>query len=371
MDENTRFVGLDVHADSIAVAVAESDGTETSLGIIPNRPTSIRKLIKKLGKKKDLRCCYEAGPCGYVLYRQFLEMGVSCEVVAPSLVPVTPGDRVKTDRRDARKLARCLRSGVLTPVWVPDEELEALRDLVRAREAAKKDRNRARHRLSKFLLRHDRKAPKGVGAWGYKYWQWLDAVRFDEYALDVVLADYRHEVEHGNERLADLERAIDEAFETCDTTTRALAAGLQAFRGIAKVTAVGIVAEIGRFSRFEHPSQLMSYVGNVSSEHSSAGRARRGRITKTGNAHVRMLVTEAAWSYRYGPNIYPMLRKRQKGLSTEVKDVAWRAQRRLHERSNHLTARGKPRQKTITAVGRELLAFIWEAAVLIERQKAV
>ena len=371
MDKNTRFVGLDVHADTIAVAVAESDGTGTSLGIIPNRPDSIRKLIKRLGSKKDLRCCYEAGPCGYVVYRQLVEMGVSCQVVAPSLVPVTPGDRVKTDRRDARKLARCLRSGVLTPVWVPDEAHEALRDLVRAREAAKKDRNRARQRLSHFLLRHDRRKPKGTRAWGYKYWQWLDTVRFDSYALGVVLADYRHEVEHCDERMAHLERAIDEAFETCDATTRALVGGLMAFRAIARVTAVGIVAEIGRFSRFEHPSELMSYVGNVSSEHSSAGRARRGRITKTGNAHVRMLVTEAAWSYRYGPNIYPTLRKRQKGLSADIKDVAWRAQRRLHDRYRHLTSRGKKIQKVTTAVGRELLSFIWEAGVLIEKKQAV
>ena len=368
MRDNTRFVGLDVHADTIAVAVAEPGGEVASLGIISNKSTSLRKLIKRLGSKKDLRFCYEAGPCGYVVFRQLEQMGVRCEVIAPSLVPVTPGDRVKTDRRDARKLATCLRSGVLTPVWVPDEDHEAIRDLVRARQAAKKDRSRARQRLMKYLLRHDKRTPSGTRTWSTKYWQWLDAIRFHNYALDVVLADYRHEVRHADERIESLERSIDEALETCDETTRALVAGLQAFRGIAKVTAVGLVSEIGRFSRFDHPTQLMSYVGNVPSEHSSAGRTRRGPITKTGNAYCRLLVTEAAWSYRYAPNLYPTLRRRQQGVSMEVKEVAWRAQRRLHDRYRHLTSRGKKPQKTITAVGRELLAFIWEAGVEIEKQ---
>lgn len=370
MKDNTRFVGLDVHAASIAAAVAETDGSVATLGTIPNREASIRKLIRKLGPKKELRVCYEAGPCGYVVYRQLERMGVSCEVVAPSLVPVTPGDRVKTDRRDARKLAMCLRSGVLTPVWVPDEEHEAIRDLVRAREAAKHDRQSARQRLRSFLLRHDVRPPEKMKSWTRKHNNWLDTVKFGNDSLDVVLSDYRHEVRHGDERLSNLERAIDEAIETSDETTRMLVAGLQAFRGIAKTTAVGLVGEIGRFSRFDKPAQLTGYVGNVPSEHSSGGRTRRGRITKTGNSHVRWLITEAAWSYRYPPNVHPTLRKRQEGLPTEVKDIAWRAQQRLHHRYRHHISRGKKTPMATTAVGRELLGFVWEAAVLIEEQTA-
>lgn len=370
MQENTRFVGLDVHAATIAVAVAEADGNVTSLGIIANKASSLSKLVKKLGAKSIQRFCYEAGPCGYVVHRQLSEMGVSCDVVAPSLVPVKPGDRVKTDRRDARKLAVCLRNGLLSPVWVPGEDHEALRDLSRAREAAKRDRNRARQRLNGFLLRHDKRAPTGTSAWGHKHRLWLDGVHFDNYSLDIVFADYRSEVDHANERMENLERSIDVAFEAADETTKTLVAGLQAFRGVAKVTSVGIVAEIGRFSRFDKPAQLMSYVGDVPSEHSSGKRSRRGAVTKAGNTHVRTLVTEAAWSYRYAPNVSATLRRRQKGVAEDVKAVSWRAQRRLHDRYCHLISRGKKAQLAITAVGRELLGFIWEAGVMMERANA-
>src|SRR5712664_728034 len=196
MKEKLRFLGLDVHAETIAVAIAEPDGEVRSLGTIPNRLESIRKLIKKLGPTEKLRACYEAGPTGYVVYWQLAELGVKCDVVAPTLVPVKAGDRVKTDRRDAEKLARSHRSGDLTPVWVPDADHEALRDLVRAREAAKKDQLRARHRLGKFLLRQGRRAPTGIKAWGVKHRAWIQTIRFAHPAQDVTLLDYRTEIDH-------------------------------------------------------------------------------------------------------------------------------------------------------------------------------
>src|SRR5213594_3692216 len=213
MEKDSRFVGLDVHAETIAVAVAEADGTVRSLGTIPNTPEAVRRLVTKLGPRKLLRVCYEAGPTGYVLYRQLTALDVPCAVVAPTLVPVKAGDRVKTDRRDAAKLARSHRSGDLTPVWVPDAAHEALRDLVRAREAAKQDQLRARHRLSKFLLRHSQIPPETVKkSWTQKYMEWIKrAVHFDQPALEATLLDYVHEVEHAAERIQRLEKSIDEA----------------------------------------------------------------------------------------------------------------------------------------------------------------
>lgn len=368
MTKNTRFVGLDVHAKSIAVAVAELDGTERFVGKIPNKIESIRKLVKKLGPKEALRVCYEAGPCGYVLYWQLTEMGVDCEVIAPTLVPVKAGDRVKTDRRDALKLARCHRSGDLTAVWVPDAAHEALRDVVRAREAAKKDQRKARHRLQKFLLRHGERPPAGVNAWTTTHRAWLDSLRFELGALQATFTDYRHEVEHAGERITRLEAAIDEAVEQAPAELRAVIAGLQALRGIAKTAAVGIAAEVGNFSRFDSPRQLMGYSGAVPSEHSSGDDPKRGGITKTGNSHLRRLLTESAWCYRHQPRMYPVLRKRQKDLDPEVKAIAWRGQVRLSGRYRKLCARGKPSQKVVTAVARELLGFIWEIAVHIEQQ---
>ena len=211
MKEKVRFLGLDVHAETIAVAVAEPDGEVRSLGTIPNRAESIRKLVKKLGPVEQLRACYEAGPTGYVLYWQLAELGVKCEVIAPTLVPVKAGDRVKTDRRDAEKLARSYRSDDLTAVWVPDEGSEALRDLVRAREAAKQDQLRARHRLSKFLLRSGQRPAPGVKSWTQIYMAWIRQIRFAQMAQESTRLDYLHEVEHMGERVVRLEQAIAEA----------------------------------------------------------------------------------------------------------------------------------------------------------------
>jgi transposase len=364
---NVRFIGLDVHAETIAVAVAEPAGDVRSLGVIPNRVESIRKLVKKLGPVTQLRVCYEAGPTGYVVYWQLTALGVKCEVVAPTLVPVRAGDRVKTDRRDALKLARSYRAGDLTPVWVPDAAHEALRDLVRAREAAKKDQLRARHRLGKFLLRHGRRPPTAMHAWTQAHLAWVkSAVHFDRAAQEATLLDYLHEVEHVAERITRLEGAITAAVETAPIHMRAVIEALQALRGIALVSAVTIASEVGELSRFTKPRQLMGYSGAVASEHSSGERTRRGGITKAGNAHLRRVVVEAAWAYRHRPAVGPTLRKRQAPVSPEVKEIAWKAQHRLHARYRALTARGKCRQQAVTAIGRELLGFIWAIGVHVE-----
>jgi transposase len=367
-----RFLGLDVHADTIAAAVAEPDGEVRPLGIIPNRLESVRKIVAKLGPANQLKACYEAGPTGYVLYWQLTALGVPCQVVAPSLVPVKAGDRVKTDRRDAAKLARSYRAGDLTPVWVPDAAHEALRDLVRAREDAKQDQHRARHRLSKFLLRHGRRPPEDVKkSWTLKYLTWIkEQVHFDQPALEATLLDYVREVDHMAERIDRLEKSIDEAIEKAPPEMRAVIEALQALRGVAKITAVSIVAEVGSLSRFEKPRQLMGYSGLVSSEFSSGNRIQRGHITKTGNPHLRRVIMEAAWAYQHRPWVGGALLKRQQGLEPEIKEIAWKAQWRLHTRYKKLSARGKNKNQIVTAVGRELLGFIWAIAVRTEARAA-
>jgi len=366
-----RFVGLDVHAETIAVAVAESAGEVRSLGVIPNRPESVRKLIGKLGPGEKLKCCYEAGPTGYILYWQLTRMGVACEVIAPSLVPVKQGDRVKTDRRDAEKLARCYRAGELTPVWVPDAAHEALRDLVRAREAAKKDQLRHRHRLGKFLLRHGVRPVNAGPAWTQKYLNWIRIhARFDEPALEATLADYLGEVTHAGERIATLEQAIDKAVANAPAEIRAVIEALQALRGVAQTTAVTVVCELGSLSRFASPRQLMGYSGLVPREHSSGNKTRRGAITKSGNAHLRRVLVEAVWCYRHRPNVQGRVLRRQKALalSDEVRQIAWKAQQRLYKRFVALTARGKTSGQAMTALARELLGFLWAIAVSVEKR---
>ena len=366
MKEKVRFLGLDVHAETIAVAVAEPDGEVRSLGTIANRAESIRKLIKKLGPVEHLRACYEAGPTGYVLYWQLSELGVQCDVVAPTLVPVKVGDRVKTDRRDAIKLARCHRSGDLTAVWVPDQGSEALRDLVRARESAKQDQLRARHRLSKFLLRTGQRPAPGVKAWTRRYMAWVGQLRYAQPAQAATLLDYRHEVEHMGERVVRLEQAIAEAVKQASPQMQEVVRDLQALRGIAEISAVTIASELGQISRFESARQLMGYSGTVPGENSSGKRQQRGPITKTGNAHLRRIVVEAAWNYRLRPGVGPALRKRQEGVPEQIKEIAWKAQTRLSKRFARLAAAGKDKRKIVTAVGRELLGFIWAIGIKAE-----
>jgi transposase len=366
MKNKVRFLGLDVHAETIAVAIAEPDGEVRSLGTIANRADAIRKMVKKLGAVEQLKACYEAGPTGYVLYWQLTELGVVCEVIAPTLVPMKAGDRVKTDRRDAERLARSFRSGDLTAVWVPDEGSEALRDLVRAREAAKQDQLRARHRLSKFLLRSGQRPAVGVKAWTQIYMTWVRQLRFPQVAQESTRLDYLHEVEHMGERVVRLEQAITEAVNLASPAIQEVVKGLQALRGIAQISAVTIAAELGNITRFESARQLMGYSGMVPSENSSGGRTQRGRITKAGNAHLRRIAGEAAWSYRLRPGVGPLLRKRQEGVPEQIKEIAWKAQVRLSKRYAKLAAAGKDQRKIITAVGRELLGFIWAIGVKAE-----
>jgi transposase len=366
MREKLRFVGLDVHAETIAAAVAEPDGEVRSLGTIANREDSIRKFIKKLGPREQLRACYEAGPTGFVLYWQLTQLGVECTVAAPTLVPKRSGDRVKTDRRDALKLARSHRSDDLTAVWVPDEGSEALRDLVRAREAAKQDQLRARHRLSKFLLRSGQRPAPGVKAWTQIYMAWIRQIRFAQMAQESTRLDYLHEVEHMGERVVRLEQAIAEAAKLASPEVQEVINGLQALRGIAHISAVTIAAELGQISRFESARKLMGYSGTVPSEDSSGERTQRGSITRTGNAHLRRIAVEAAWSYRLSPGVGPALRKRQQGVPDEIKEIAWKAQHRLHRRYCRLAATRKDQRKIITALGRELLGFIWAIGIKAE-----
>jgi len=363
MREKLRFLGLDVHAETIAVAVAEPDGEVRSLGTIANREDSIRKFIKKLGSPEPLRACYEAGPTGFVLYWQLAQLGVGCAVVAPSLVPKKPGDRVKTDRRDALKLARSHRSGDLTAVWVPDEDSEALRDLVRQREAAKQDQLRARHRLTKLLLRTGRRPPLGLKAWTERYMRWLEQVRYTQPAQQVTLRDCLNEVEHMSARVKRLEEAILEMVKLAPQPMQEVIRGLQALRGIAHISAVTIAAELGNISaRFQSARKLMGYSGVFPSEDSSGKRIRRGSITKAGNAHLRRIVVESAWCYRHWPRVGARLRKRQQGIPAEITEIAWKAQNRLHTRYLKLMSAGKDQRKVMTAVARELLGFIWAIA---------
>ena len=370
MKLSLRYIGLDVHAETIAVAVAEADGEVRSLGIIPNRPEAIRKMAHRLGPVERLRVCYEAGPCGYVLYWQCVRMDVPCVVVAPSKVPVKPGDRVKTDRRDALKLARCYRAGDLTPVWVPDAAHEALRDLVRAREAASKDQLRARHRLGKFLLRRGRMRPAGMRAWTTRHRAWLGQQHFALPAQEAAYLDYLHEVDQAQARLVRLGQALTAALATAPAAMRAMCAALATLRGVSTLTATTIVSELGTCARFAHPRHLMGYSGTVPREHSSGARIRRGGITKTGNAHLRRVLGEAAWAYRHGPSCTGLLKRRQAGQPPEITAMAWAAQHRLCARYRALSARGKLQQQIVTSIARELLGFIWAIGTAAERQVA-
>ena len=372
MKKATRFVGLDVHAETIAVAVAEDGraGAVSSLGTIPNRRLSVKKLVQKLGGAKGLQVCYEAGPTGYALYWQLTELGVACEVVAPTLIPTKSGERVKTDRRDAIKLARCYRAGELTTVWVPNREHEALRDLVRAREAAKKDQLRARNRLSKFLLRAGLRPPTETKPWGTVYLQWVRGLAFEHGAQQATMVDYLGEIDHVAARITRLDQAIDDAVKQAPPTMRAVIEGLQALRGFAKLTATTIAVEVGCFTRFERPSQLMAYAGTTPSEHSTGGSRRQGAITKTGNAHIRRVLYEVAWCYRHRPALGHALKQRQRELPTHLNEIGWKAQHRLHRRYTALTAKGKPHCKVITAIGRELLGFVWAIATRVEQDHA-
>ncbi len=359
-----RYIGLDVHKATITVAIAEEAGTPTSYGSIANDPSAIRKLMTRLGDREvELRVAYEAGPTGYALHRQLAKMGIDCIVVAPSLIPKQPGDKVKTDRRDALKLARLLRSGDLTSVWVPDEAHEALRSLVRARADAKADQLRAKHRLSKFLLRQGCWPPSGVRNWSQRYFQWLRQLAFEHLPDRVVCADYLAEVTAAGERIKRLEAALHQCAQSSSQV--ALIRALQAFRGIGFLSAVTLVAEAGDLRRFRTAPQFMAYVGVVPSESSSGGKQQRGSITKTGNSLLRHVLGEAAHHARHAPRVSGTLKRRQADLPPEIVDLAWRAQLRLHARYRHLSLRIGS-LKALTAIARELAGFIWAAGHLFQ-----
>lgn len=371
MVKGISYVGLDVHKEKIAVAIARTDDTVESLGSIDNNETSVRRLIKQLGPIKSLRVVYEAGPCGYALYRFLVTMGVACQVIAPALVPQKPADRVKTDRRDALKLARAARSGDLTAVRIPTELEEAFRDLVRAREAAVKDLGRARHRVQKLLLRQGvRPADPKMRAWTQRYWAWVVSVKFKDPAQQAVLEDGRAEIDRQLDRTERFERLINEQILRLDAVTRDTIAALQALRGIKTLAAATIVSEMGSAARFAGAPLVMSYAGITPTEYSTGGNSRRGAITKCGNAHLRRIIVEAAWMYLRKPGPSKVLKARRASLPPEVVTIATKAEQRLHSRYYHLLLRGKPPTKAVVAVARELLGFIWAIGMHIEQKHA-
>ena len=368
MRATVRYVGLDVHKDSIVIAVAE-DGVQPAefLSKLPYDVPRLLKQLRKLGSSARLRCCYEAGPTGYGLYRALAEAGFACIVVAPWLIPVKSGNRVKTDRRDARKLAHYLRSGDLTAVWVPDEASEAMRDLERARDDAKRSERTARQQLGKFLLRHDRRFP-GKTSWTRTHLTWIATQKFAHEAQQQVLTDYLHTVEEATTRVQRLSEQIAKLVE--GWALAPLVKALMAMRGVQLITAVTVAAEIGDLKRFHKAGQLMSFVGAVPSERSSGDSRRQGRITKTGNAHVRRVLVEAAWTYRHRPRLSDAIRKRNEGLSPQVQAIAWKAQVRLNERYRRMLAAGKSPNVTVTAVARELAGFVWALGQQVESPTA-
>ena len=364
MQNTTRYVGLDVHKEIIAVAVCDESGFAQSLGNIPNTPDAVAQLMRKLAARGSLQVAYEAGPCGYVLYHQLHKLGIPCLVAAPTLIPVRSGDRVKTDRRDALKLARFLRSGDLTAVFVPDEHHIALRDLLRCRQDAKQDQRRARNRLTKFLLREGLSPPQPCKPFSEPYQRWLRSLSLTLPAKQRVLCDYIAEVDHVDQRVKLLEADLASLMPSMPEPMQKVVAALQSLHGVQLLTAATVVAEAGELGRFEHAGQLFSYAGLVPSEYSSGGPAgqHRGGLTKTGNAHLRHILVEAAWHYQKRPGISAALLRRRQGLDPQVVQIADRAQLRLYRKFSRMEQRGKATCKAAVAVGRELLGFMWAIA---------
>jgi transposase len=362
--EHTRFVGMDIHKEKISIAVAESGrgGALEYIGEIANDPGAIRKLCERLGRPgKPLAFCYEAGPCGYGVHRQLTSLGHRCDVVAPSLIPKKSGDRVKTNRRDATILARLHRAGELTSVWVPDAEHEAMRDLIRLRGVVRQIVTRARQHLQGFLLRHGKKHGPG---WGTAYRRWLSTLTFEHPAQQIAFQDYVDAVTDAEQRLQRVEEQISSLLPAWNL--RPVVEGLQAMRGISLINAVVLVAEVGDFTRFSNPRQLMAYFGLVPGEQSSGETSRRGGITKTGNTRVRRALVEGAWAYRMRARISHHKVDRIEALPKAVRDIGWKAQVRLCARYRRLTARGKTANVVNVAIAREMVGFIWSIACTIQ-----
>ncbi|MBV9789221.1 MAG: IS110 family transposase [Chloroflexi bacterium] len=356
------FVGIDTAKLRNAVAVAEGgrEGEVRYLGEFENTPQGVAKLIRKLADRYEtLHICYEAGPTGYGLYRQVLAMGHECMVVAPSLIPRRPGDRVKTNRRDAQTLARLLRAGELTAVWVPDPTHEAVRDLVRTRMMAVEDYRRKRQHVTGFLLRHGR-TYTGKTSWKGHHLRWLDGQNFDHPAQRLAFQEMLNAVRAVRDRLDRLEAALLEIVPSW--TMAPVVAAFQAMRGVQFLTAATMVAEAGDLRRFDHPRQLMAFLGLVPSERSTGETRRQGGITKAGNSSARRVLVEAAWTYRHSAGLGVDHQRRQQGLPEQVRDIAWKAQARLCARYRRLMAKGKRNTVAVTAVAREMAAFLWAIA---------
>jgi transposase len=361
MDEINAFVGLDVHKDKISVAIAEAGrGGEVRLwGTIPNNGQAIDKVMKRLGNRHGaMEIVYEAGPCGYGIYRRLSSQGYTCRVVAPSRTPRRSGDRIKNDTRDAIALARLLRAGELSFVWVPDEVHEAMRDLVRARHSASNDVRRTRQRILSFLLRHGRRFHRTT--WRYGHRIWLADQSFEHPAQQIAFQTYLNAEEQAVARRASIDQELARLLPHWSLAP--VVDALQSLRGIGLIIAISIVAEIGDFKRFSNARQLMAFLGIVPGEHSSGSSVRPGGITKTGNAPLRALLFEAAWHYRLMPKVGSRILRRRPSASQAARDIAWKAQVRLNARYRHLVARGKRSQIAITAVARELVGFIWAIA---------
>jgi len=362
MRNSVKFIGLDVHKESISIAIGDAgrNGEIRFYGTIKNTADSITRFIKKIGCPKDqLRFVYEAGPCGYVIYRHLKSKNIECMVTAPSTIPKKSSDRIKNDRRDALSLARLHRAGELTAVYVPDQEDEAIRDLTRAREDARAVAKKAKQRLGAFLLRHGL-SYSGKTRWSKAHMNWIVNITMAHRAQQLVLDEYLEALTEALERVERLNEQI-RTFVS-DWRMWPVVAALQSLRGVSLIVAATTVAEIGDLSRFAHPSQLMAYLGLVPSEHSSGEHVKRKGITKTGNGHVRRVLVEAAWAYRLPARRSLPLRKRQQGLAKPICLISWQAQLRLCTRYRQMVARGKNKQVVITAIARELVGFLWAIA---------
>lgn len=362
--EYPAYIGLDVHKDTIAISVARSGrAAPESWGEIANKSKKVAKLVERLAAEfgsEVLLFAYEAGPCGYGLYRQLLSLGQDCQVVAPSKIPANPGERIKTDRRDAAKLARLSRSGELTRVWVPDAEQEAMRDLTRARDDIKAQQHKARQQLNAFVLRHGHHWPSTKSRWTQSHYNWLESLRFEHDWQQVVLQEYINAVKAADQRLAQLAAQMERVLPQWSLAP--VVASLVALRGIDKLSAMVLLAELGDLTRFDSPKQLMAFLGLVPSEHSTGQRRRQGGITKTGNGRARRMLIESAWSYRFPPRQTAHLKRKSAAASDEAQQIAWRAQKRLCGRYKTLLQSGKNTKQTTTAVARELVGFIWDIA---------
>jgi transposase len=359
MEQGTTFVGMDAHKSSINVAVLYAGREQPEECQVVNEEAAVRRLVKKIVRQApgEVRFCYEAGPCGYALQRHIEAIEkVVCVVVAPSLIPRKPGEHIKTDQRDARKLAELYRAGLLTEVCAPTTVDEALRDLVRAREDTRQDLQRARQRVSKLLLRRALASP--YRAWSKPYRRWLRSLKFEHATDQAALNDYLLAVDQIEERQRGLDARLEEVAQQAPYAEPV--GHLRCFRGIDTLTAVSLVAELHSFMRFRSPRELMAYLGLVPSEYSSGSSSRRGRITKAGNRHARRLLVEAAWHYRHRPGLTKVA-KRRKGQPTDIIALADRAQSRLNRRYRKLNARGLPAGKVVVAVARELAGFVWAA----------